>query len=275
MKKAFYCIGVLLLIVWGCKKEEEKPLDNTRPIISNVSTGKANHTFGVGETIQLRARFSDETELGQYKVEIHDNFDGHTHGKNSSTTVFEFRKIQSISGKVYDLVLDIPIPEMVSSGPYHLMINCLDKKGNEAEFVLIDLNITSPSQPVINIPTVNGKDASKEVHLHGIGADSVSLRPAGDITDTDGLEEVKIKVMEAEHAHGKKSGNHKEVWEWEKKTGIGNKLNVTELFAQTPIRFALTKDGKPAAENHYDLVFTAKDKLGNYAIKTIEIHAEK
>jgi hypothetical protein len=275
MKKALYCIIVLLLIVWGCKKEEESPLDSTRPIISNVSSGKANHTFNTGETIQLRARFSDETELGQYKVEIHDNFDGHSHGKNSSTTVFEFRKIQSISGKVYDLVLDIPIPEMVSSGPYHLMINCLDKKGNEAEFVLIDLNITSPSQPVINIPTVNGKDASKEVHISGIGVDSASLRPAGDITDTDGLEEVKIKVMEAEHAHGKKSGGDKEVWAWEKNVGLGNKLNITELFAQSPIRFALTKDGKPAAENHYDLIFIAKDKLGNYAIKVIEIHAEK
>ncbi|MCS6904570.1 MAG: DUF4625 domain-containing protein [Bacteroidia bacterium] len=266
----------LLLAIWSCKKDEDKPkpvVDNTRPIISNVTTGKADNTFQVGQTIQLRARLSDDTELGQYKVEIHENFDGHSHGKTSSTTPFEYKKIVNISGKAHDLVQDIKIPENAASGPYHLLIYCLDKQGNEAEFVLIDLNITNSSQPVINITRINGKDASKEVHLHEIGSDTVSLQPEGDITDSDGLAKVKIKVVEAKHSHGKNSEDH--VWEWEQENNLSNRLDITALFRNNPIRFRLTKDGKPANENHYDLMFIAKDKLGNYSMQVVEIHAEK
>lgn len=278
MKKIIgYVVLSLLLWVGSCKKDDDKPkpvVDNTRPLISNVSTGRADNTFGVGQTIQLRARLSDETELGQYKVEIHDNFDGHTHGKTSSTVPFEFKKIVSISGKVHELVEDIKIPENSASGPYHLIIFCIDKQGNEAEFVLIELNITNNSQPIITITRVNGKDANKEVHLHEIGSDTVTLQPEGEIVDNDGLEEVKIKVMEAKHSHGKNSVGHY-VWEWEQKTGIGSRLDITALFRQTPIRFRLTKDGKPTTENHYDLIFIAKDKLNNHGMRVVEIHAEK
>jgi len=69
-------------------------------------------------------------------IEIHSNFDHHSHGKSrgaGETVDFSFNKSYDISGKKAAHIHhhDIMIPKDATPGDYHLMVYCTDAAGNE------------------------------------------------------------------------------------------------------------------------------------------------
>ncbi len=94
-----------------------------------------------GETFTFNARFTDNIELGSFSIEMHNNFDHHTH----STSVVEcelepiktavnpllFIKEFSIPDNLteYSASVSIHIPGDVDTGDYHFMIRLTDKSG--------------------------------------------------------------------------------------------------------------------------------------------------
>ena len=81
----------------------------------------------------------DDVMLKSYMIEIHSNFDHHSHGKSraaatgEATVDFSFNRSYDISGKKTAHIHhhDIVIPANATPGDYHLMVYCTDAAGNE------------------------------------------------------------------------------------------------------------------------------------------------
>lgn len=116
----------------------------TYPVISDVDI-VANpidcQVYKRGEVIPFHYVFTDDTELGSFNIEIHNNFDHHTHGTSSAECPMDaekkpqnpwiYNKDFSIpSGqRTYSARFDISIPSDVDPGDYHFMIRVTDQAG--------------------------------------------------------------------------------------------------------------------------------------------------
>lgn len=97
--------------------------------------------YSRGETIAFRYTFTDNVELGDFNIEIHNNFDHHTHStsagdcpldaKKSPINPWVYNQDQTIPTgmKSYEAKVDIKIPEDIDPGDYHFMIRLTDKAG--------------------------------------------------------------------------------------------------------------------------------------------------
>lgn len=144
MKKqiAIFCIGCALLIS-SCKKETEE-IDTTYPVIDvNAATAfpKQCSVIKRGEKFIFRAAFSDNVELGSSSIDIHHNFDHHSHSTEVNECNMEpvkspvkpFLLIKTFnipSGKKsYNINEEIIVPADIDPGDYHFLIRLTDKAG--------------------------------------------------------------------------------------------------------------------------------------------------
>jgi hypothetical protein len=94
-----------------------------------------------GESFTFKAVFTDNRELGNYNIEIHNNFDHHSHStdnvecepdeKKTPVNPFIYSKDFHIPGGMvsYEAGNIIHIPEDADTGDYHFMIRLTDKAG--------------------------------------------------------------------------------------------------------------------------------------------------
>mgnify|MGYP000853113412 CR=1 FL=1 len=132
----FISLSLILVLIGGCSKDE----DNTKPIIQ-VAEPEEGDTLLPGTTLHFEADFSDDTELKSYKIDIHGNFDNHTHKSvTADSTVWSYQNSWAFeSGMKQSHVHqhDITIPLIIDGlpirqGNYHFMIYLTDKAGNES-----------------------------------------------------------------------------------------------------------------------------------------------
>ncbi len=140
------CLFIILGIFSfsGCKKDnDETTVDNHAPVID--LTGDAFpvqcSTLKRGGSFTFKTKFSDNIELGTYSIDIHHNFDHHTHStefeecelqpKKEPVKPFLFIKSYDIpSGqKNYEAVQQIEVPADIDPGDYHFMISISDHVG--------------------------------------------------------------------------------------------------------------------------------------------------
>ncbi|ODT56661.1 MAG: hypothetical protein BGP01_00325 [Paludibacter sp. 47-17] len=94
-----------------------------------------------GESFEFNAVFTDNVELGSYSIEMHHNFDQHTHSTDAEQctpdpvkqAVVPFRLIANYplpSGlQRFEAKQTIFIPEDVDTGMYHFMVRLTDAAG--------------------------------------------------------------------------------------------------------------------------------------------------
>lgn len=94
-----------------------------------------------GESFTFRAVFTDNRELGAFSMEIHNNFDHHTHSTDvvecemepEKEPVNPFHLIEEYNippGQVsYDAEVEIFVPGDVDTGDYHFMVRLSDDSG--------------------------------------------------------------------------------------------------------------------------------------------------
>jgi hypothetical protein len=134
--------GCMLMLFSMCAKEDDK--DTEYPVIDVSSPGAAPQncdTVYRGQTFATKAFFSDNEELGAYSIDIHENFDHHTHSADIEECdldpikdpVNPFKYIDSFDipagSKEYSMSQDIFIPADVDPGDYHFMIRLTDRAG--------------------------------------------------------------------------------------------------------------------------------------------------
>ncbi len=145
MKKNMLTLTLLCaLCACGSSDDEETNKDMTYPEISQegiVANPTDCQEYQRGGVIAFNYVFKDDTELGSYNIEIHNNFDHHTHSTSSVECPMDAKKTPTKpwiynessdipSGlKIYTSRFDIPIPEDIDAGDYHFMIRLTDKAG--------------------------------------------------------------------------------------------------------------------------------------------------
>jgi hypothetical protein len=130
------------LVFASCSKKEET--DTEKPVIDMQTANafpKPCDTLFRGENFEFRANFSDNIELGSFNLELHHNFDHHTHGSHQETCPVHpdkepvnplyFNQNFEIPGgsSTFGAVESIEIPADVDPGDYHFMVKLTDKEG--------------------------------------------------------------------------------------------------------------------------------------------------
>jgi hypothetical protein len=146
MKKIFkfstICLTAIFFLAFNSCKEDS---DTTKPVI-NLIEPEDDDILHIGGDVHFEVEFSDNEMLASYKVDIHPNFDDHSHAvtKGDAEPVdFVYEKTWSIAGKknTTEHHHEIVIPENATPGHYHLMVYCTDAAGNES-YVAVDVELS-------------------------------------------------------------------------------------------------------------------------------------
>lgn len=135
----------LSLIIFGtaCSSDNDN-VDSTLPTICEAGEQTCPtdcYECLRGESIDFCYTFTDDIELGNFNIEIHNNFDHHTHSTSSVECELDEKK-SAVNAWVYNQDYSIPdglttytpnisivIPTNIDTGDYHFMIRLTDKAG--------------------------------------------------------------------------------------------------------------------------------------------------
>lgn len=131
----FCLLALFALVSVSCKDSDS---DTTKPVIA-LHEPEDGEEIKIGADMHLEMDLSDDVMLKSYMIEIHNNFDHHSHGStraaapSSETVNFTFNKSYDLSGKKTAHIHhhDVVIPANATPGEYHLMVYCTDASGNE------------------------------------------------------------------------------------------------------------------------------------------------
>ncbi|WP_026632146.1 DUF4625 domain-containing protein [Dyadobacter alkalitolerans] len=141
--RQFILLAVIALAAVGCDRDEPA-IDTDYPVIEAEAPGTFPiqcSTLKRGEAFTFKATFSDNIALGSYSVDIHHNFDHHTHSTEVSDCnmdpvkkpVNPFLLIKSFdidpSQQRFEASQTIKVPAGIDPGDYHFMIRLTDKEG--------------------------------------------------------------------------------------------------------------------------------------------------
>lgn len=143
LKLSGLAVLVLLTVISGCKKDKEE-LDTIYPTISIDAANAFPKQCSVikrGEKFTFRADLSDNLALGSVSVDIHHNFDHHSHStevlacnmdakKTPVNPLLYIKDFPIPSGqKTYQIVQEIDVPANIDPGDYHFLIRLTDQSG--------------------------------------------------------------------------------------------------------------------------------------------------
>ncbi|RPD47643.1 DUF4625 domain-containing protein [Hymenobacter sediminis] len=139
-----YAAVAALTCVAGCSEDEKEVIDTEYPVIAVDAADafpKQCSTLKRGQSFTFRASLSDNVRLGSVSVDVHHNFDHHTH----STEVIEcnmepvkrpvnpFLLIKSFpipeGLQQYQTAFELAVPADVDPGDYHFLIRLTDQEG--------------------------------------------------------------------------------------------------------------------------------------------------
>lgn len=184
---------VSLLCFSGCGDEDTTPpvwefhSFNPEPRSGEICGELEPEVFFVkgGDVFEFHATFTDDEELSQYKIDIHQNFDCHGHGKTLDWYVLD---IIELSGKEEEVHKQLEVPENVTAGKYHFMIYLVDAAGNQAvntfirDFVVLNPTDTIPPEVLLTTPNPTENhvvERGTSLNFSGTVTDNLSLYEGG------------------------------------------------------------------------------------------------
>lgn len=133
-----------VLTLNSCSKSEKESIDTEYPTI-DLSTASAFpkqcSIVKRGEKFVFRAKLNDNAKLGSVSVDIHHNFDHHSHSTEVNdcqsdavkTPVKPFLLIRSFpipaDLNTYEIAEEIVVPADIDPGDYHFLIRLTDQAG--------------------------------------------------------------------------------------------------------------------------------------------------
>lgn len=250
MKHSLLALLIGSVFFFGCKKEDP---DITKPYIGYLSINGVTDEVSVsaGSTLSFVIGVNDDRELKQVKIDIHDAFDNHGHSPNvpwSSQTIY------NVTGKTASLSPSLTVAANAASGPYDVIINCIDASGNEANFFFRRIIITQNGQPVYNI---SAPDMTAEIDL----APGDTLHITGLVEDDVDLTEIHIMV----------ENEDTEAMVYDEEFVLAGasdtQFNFSELATQ--LKYIVI-----SAAGHYHIKIKAVDSDENHTIIEQHIHAD-
>lgn len=144
MKIKYLFYSFLLVLAASCSDSDDSEIDTEKPTISvNYSGGfpQACEELQRGQTYTFKAQVTDNVALSAYSLDIHNNFDHHTHDDQGAqcelddvkTAVNPMIYMENFSipegGTSYEISISITIPEDVDVGDYHCSYSVTDATG--------------------------------------------------------------------------------------------------------------------------------------------------
>ncbi len=143
MKHILTFIGTACLAAACSTDGDEAVPDMEKPRITDGALPSPIdcEVYHKGEAIPFRYTFTDNRELGNFNIEIHNNFDHHSHStsagdcpldpKKNPVRPWVFNQDYAITAKQtsYQASIDIEIPKDIDAGDYHFMVRLTDKAG--------------------------------------------------------------------------------------------------------------------------------------------------
>lgn len=143
MKHFFIVLGIAVSLA-GCSKNNKDAIDTEYPTI-DVSAANAFpkqcSEFSRGQKYTVTIPVADNVALGSISIDVHHNFDHHSHSTEVGECVPEAVKapvrpyllVKTISipegSKSYTATTEIEIPADTDTGDYHFMVRVTDKEG--------------------------------------------------------------------------------------------------------------------------------------------------
>ncbi|WP_100610114.1 DUF4625 domain-containing protein [Confluentibacter lentus] len=152
--KYIYSLFLLLPIV-SCSSDDSMDKDEEKPTITiNYAGGfpQACTQLQKGETYNFKAKVTDNKELASYSLDIHHNFDHHTHDDQGTPCTLGpikqaikpliFMQNYSIEGgkTSYEINVSLAIPNDIDTGDYHCQFSVIDQTGWQSR-TSIDIKI--------------------------------------------------------------------------------------------------------------------------------------
>lgn len=150
-----FCFLSFLILLFSCTSDDSIDKDEEKPTISvNYDNGfpQGCAQLTKGETYSFRATVTDNKELASYSLDIHHNFDHHTHDDQvtecdlgdikSPVNPFLFMENYSIEGELtsYEINISLTIPDDIDAGDYHCAYSVTDETGWQSR-TSIDIKI--------------------------------------------------------------------------------------------------------------------------------------
>lgn len=145
MKKIIVTLFILIILVVSCSKEKDGELvDREKPTIDvSKSIFKGCAQVKKGLPFTFTADFKDNVALAAYSIDIHHNFDHHTHSTEAALNEctlqpikqaknpFKITKVYKIGGGLnsFQATQEFIIPKEFESGNYHFMVKVTDHEG--------------------------------------------------------------------------------------------------------------------------------------------------
>lgn len=154
--KFFYLLSFLLLIT-ACSTSDNDGIDEEKPTISINYIGGFPQGCAIltrGETYNFRAMVTDNDELAAYSIDIHHNFDHHTHDDQvaecdlgalqQAVNPFIFIENYTIEEGLtsYEFNVSVMIPNDIDTGDYHCAYSVTDQTGWQSR-TSIDIKIVN------------------------------------------------------------------------------------------------------------------------------------
>lgn len=146
--KKLKLIGSMLFIavaMTACSSDDSSSVkDDVKPTIDTSIAGAfptSCSTVTRGQVIQFKALFKDNVALGAYSINIHNNFDHHSHDTEADSCEFDPIKTPvkpwtktftyTIPANSAEFIAEqqITVPTDIDTGDYHFMIQLTDAQG--------------------------------------------------------------------------------------------------------------------------------------------------
>ena len=234
---------ILLLAFGSIAMVSCKKTDRDRPTFTITSPADSS-VYNAGQNIPFVANFSDNENLSQYKIDIHDNFDGHNHDKYLAK-IWNQIFIENISGPSFSENKNILVPDSSASGWYHFLVTAVDEAGNQSEVTFRNIFIRNTADTIA--PVVNFTSPLESSSL-ALGDD---IDVSAGITDNERVYIVNTRV---------------------RRPNSGNNLFLkADTFGTNTVTYnqMIPTDGSAWSTGAYELTFTVYDSYYNRYSKVV------
>ena len=173
---------VASVVIWGAGCSDNPTMDVGKPTITSVNFLNGA-SIPAGDSLNVRITFSDNMELSEAFVEVHENFEGHKHGK--ANVKYDGSQILSLSGTNAEETTNLLVPANTAAGPYHLEISVLDAEGNRSDVKVLDFEITQIGQPTYS-------SLNESIEVKAVEEFSITFTVEDDVD----LKEISYKLID-------------------------------------------------------------------------------
>ncbi|MCC5921776.1 MAG: DUF4625 domain-containing protein [Cyclobacteriaceae bacterium] len=308
--------GFLGFAMLSCDNDDENGVQDMEAPVIEFADGRdgfrpAKNEIRRATTDHMHVRFSvrDESGLGEVRVNVHNGFDGHTHGRvNNSDFVpmsvndiyapdadrptFRFPEgatRMNVDDTSTDIYWEGPTSRIgddnILAGPYHFSVSATDIFGNSTSYgdgsnYNTTFYIRRAYAPAIAVTNMIDDE------LEGEGGETLNV--TGSITKTDhalssDITFVWVRLVDEDHDHDHDHSRVQDsmqelVWgesAWRNETFS----NVMELPSTSEIDLAVALGGDnsiilPNEHGHYELLIWVEDANGNITKEIVKVHVD-